>query len=205
MKYLFILLLLTGCGSEAETAPVIVETPGAVKISHRGYDENKLSGFVAAVNDGYTILETDVRLRDGVPVLLHDDVDCDDCSNLESLLVFAQDNGITLFIEFKENAAIDLSLELINKYNVDVVLASFYYKDLIYINSISNYSLGYISEGNIDWSALPVIDYLIISQNNIDQCIDGVKCAAWTITNNEQYEKVKLNADYVIEDKYQTK
>ncbi len=200
MKYLFILLLLTGCN--AKTAYVATEKNEAVKVSHRGYDENKLSGFVAAVNDGYKVLETDVRLRNGKPVLLHDDIDCEDCSSLESLLVFAQDSGVKLFIEFKERAAIDLSLKLIGEYNVDVVLISFSASDLIYINSISNYPLGFITSKNYDLAKLPTIDYLIISKSNIDKCVDVIKCVAWTITSKEQHDKVKLSVDYIIEDKY---
>ena len=202
MKYLFILLLLSGCGSNTETKEeVVIKKSEAVKISHRGYNENRIDGFSSAIYSGYKILEADVRLRNGIPVLLHDDIYCE-CDTLESLLILARDNGIKLFIEFKETAAIDSSLELISQYNVDVVLTSFSSKDLNYINSVSNYELGYISEGSVDWSSLPTIDYLIINQNHIDQCIDGVKCAAWTITNQEQYNKIKLKVDYVIENKY---
>lgn len=195
MKYIFIILLLAGC------EPIEVTGDAAVKVSHRGYGENSIDGFASAIYSGYKILETDVRLRGGVPVLLHDDVNCP-CDTLESLLILASDNGVKLFIEFKESAAIDPSLELISKYNVDVVLASFKAKDLNYINSVSNYSLAYISGGKVDWDALPVIDYLMINQNHIDQCIEGVKCAAWTITNKAQYDKIKYLVDYVIEDRY---
>ena len=199
MKFIFlILILITGCNAETES----LEKKEAVKISHRGYEENKLPGFIAAFNDGYGILETDVRLRGGKPVLLHDDVDCDDCSSLERLLMFAQGNSVILFIELKERAAIDLSLELISSYNVDVVLTSFSASDLVYINSVSNYPLGFITSKDYDLSKLPVIDYLIISQSNIDKCIEGIKCVAWTITNKEQYDKIKLSVDYVVEDKY---
>ena len=202
MKYLFILLLLSGCGSNTEVKEeVVINKPEAVKISHRGYNENRIDGFASAIYSGYKILEADVRLRNGIPVLLHDDVDCE-CDTLESLLILSRDNGVKLFVEFKEKSAIDASLELISKYNVDVVLTSFNSKDLNYINSVSNYELGYISEGSVDWPALPAIDYLIINQNHIDQCIDGVKCAAWTITNQKQYNKIKLKVDYVIEDRY---
>ena len=201
MKYIFIILLLAGCNSNTETKEVVMVEPVAVKVSHRGYNENRIDGFASAIYAGYKVLETDVRLRGGVPVLLHDDIDCD-CDTLESLLILASDNGIKLFIEFKERAAIDSSLELISKYNVDVVLASFSSKDLNYINSVSNYSLGYITGGNVDWSVLPAIDVLMISKNHIDECIEGVKCAAWTISNQSQYDKIKLLVDYVIEDKY---
>lgn len=197
MKYLFIVLFLFGCDSQEVNEPT-----EAVKISHRGYDENKLGGFKAAINDNYTILEADIRLRGGIPVLIHDDIDCGNCDALESLLMLASDNGVTLFLEFKERAAIDLSLDLINQYNVDVVLTSFSYNDLIYINSVSNYSLGYISGGGVDWDKLPIIDYLIINQNHIDECVAMVKCVAWTITNQEQHDKISHKVDYVIEDRY---
>ena len=90
--YIFIYLLLSGCQPEQYNGPV------AEKISHRGYDENKINGFIEAINDGYSILEADVRLRNNTPTLLHDDKACSDCSTLSELLELAQNKGIILFL-----------------------------------------------------------------------------------------------------------
>lgn len=189
-------LFLISCG-ESSTPKNL---PLAELISHRGLNENKLDGFQAAIVYGYRFLEADVRIRDGIPVLLHDDIECLDCTTLVDLLVLAEQKGITLFLEFKEFRAIDESLKLISQYNVDVVLISDDADDLIYINSVSNYSLGYITLSDFDLTSLPSIDYLFIYHSHVNKCLKEIKCVAWTITKYKQYNKVKYKVDYVIAD-----
>lgn len=103
-------------------------------------------------------------------------------------------------MEFKEFRAIDESLKLISQFNVDVVLISTVADDLIYINSVSNYSLGYITLSDFDLANLPSIDYLLIYHSDINKCLEEIKCVAWTITKKKQYNKVKYKVDYVIAD-----
>ncbi|TWX56955.1 glycerophosphodiester phosphodiesterase [Colwellia hornerae] len=191
-------LLLLSCGGDD------VNAPEAEKISHRGYNENRLDGFVAAINDGFKFIETDIRIREGKPILLHDDVECSDCTHLAELLALAQNNDVTLFLEFKESEAIDVSLQIISQYNVDVVLSSFKVSDLVYINSISDYSLAFITSSYYDLANLPSIDYLIINQVNIDKCVATIKCVAWTIHNGIQYYDVMYKVDYVMVDHYRS-
>lgn len=190
------LLFLMSCGGSSTSQ----NSPLAELISHRGLNENKLDGFQAAIVYGYRFLEADVRIREGIPVLLHDDIECLDCTNLVDLLVLAEQKGVTLFLEFKEFRAIDESLNLINQFNVDVVLISNDADDLIYINAISNYSLGYITLSDYDLSSLPSIDYLLIYYSQVNKCFEGIKCVAWTIKKNKQFNKVKYKVDYVIAD-----
>lgn len=189
-------LLLISCGESSTSKNLSL----AELISHRGLNENKLDGFQAAIVYGYRFLEADVRIRDGIPILLHDDIECLDCSTLVDLLELAEQEGVTLFLEFKEFRAIDESLKLINQFNVDVVLISNDADNLIYINSVSNYSLGYITLSDYDLTNLPSIDYLLINHPHINKCLEGIKCVAWTITKYKQYNKVKHKVDYVIAD-----
>ena len=181
-------------------------------ISHRGYNENKLDGFKAAIKDGYTILEVDIRLRNNKPVLLHDNIDCSDCTELVELLKLAEDKNIQLFLEFKELKAINPSLELITQYNVDVVLISFSVEHLIHLNSLSNYPLGLISNENFSLQEAPAIDYLVIHHLHIDKCIEDILCAAWGISHKnpfdknessgDRFNKIKHQVDYLIIDRY---
>ena len=176
------------------------DLPLAELVSHRGLNENKLDGFRAAIIYGYRFVEADVRIRDGIPVLLHDNIQCSDCTTLVELLELAEQKEITLFLEFKEFKAINESLELISQFNIDVVLLSNDVDDLIYINSVSNYELGYITLSDYDLTSLPSIDYLLVSHSHINKCIEGIKCVAWTVTNKKQYDKIKYKVDYVIAD-----
>ena len=196
-NFCVILLFLIGCGTDK-----VAEGPVAEQISHRGYNDNKLNGFISAIQDGFTKLEADVRLREEKPVLLHDNIPCSYCTPLVDLLELAQNNNTTLFLEFKEFKAIPISLELINKYNVNVVLTSFNLEHLTYINSTSNYSLGFITNEHFNLEDLPLIDYLIINQEHTNKCIPYIKCIAWDIKNNKQYNRVKYNVDFIIVDKY---
>lgn len=191
-----LLLLLMSCG-ESSTSK---DLPLAELISHRGLNENKFDGFHAAIVYGYRLLEADVRIRNGIPVLLHDDIECLDCTALVDLLELAEQEEVTLFLEFKEFKAIDASLALISQFNVDVVLISNNANDLIYINSVSNYSLGYITLSDYDLASLPSIDYLLIDHQQVNKCLDGIKCVAWTVTKRKQFDKIKHKVDYVITD-----
>ncbi|GAA0815249.1 hypothetical protein GCM10009111_13280 [Colwellia asteriadis] len=207
IKYttVFLLLLLSSCGGD-KTEPIIkryIESSSVAKlISHRGYNNNQLNGFYSAIKDGFTRLEVDVRLRNGQAVLLHDDIDCANCSTLIELLDLAQNKAITLFIEFKELEAIEISLELLNKYNVDIVLTSFQTEHLKYLNAISNHSLGFVTNEHFNLENLPSIDYLIINRNYIDKCLALIKCVAFDVSNQNQLDKVKYKVDYVIIDNF---
>jgi glycerophosphoryl diester phosphodiesterase len=194
ISLLFLLLISCGESSSSKNLPI------AELVSHRGLNENKLDGFLAAIIYGYRFVEADVRIRDGIPILLHDDIDCLDCTTLVELLELAEQKDITLFLEFKEFKAIDESLELISQFNLDVVLLSNDADALIYINSVSNYSLGYITLSDYDLTSLPSIDYLLIDHSHIDKCVEGIKCVAWTVTKKNQYDKLKYKVDYVIAD-----
>jgi len=193
---LLLLFLLNGC--EAKQSP----QPVAELISHRGYNNNKLDGFVTAIQDGFSILETDIRLRNEEPVLLHDNIACSNCTTLVELLELAQDKGVVLFLEFKEFKAIEPSLKLISQYSVDVVLTSFNSEHLKYINSLSNHSLGFITTEHFSLEYLPVLDYVIINRLHIDKCPAFIKCVAWGVYNKKQFNQVKYKVDYAIIDKY---
>ena len=147
-------------------------------------------------------METDVRLRNGQAVLLHDNVDCTNCPQLIELLELAQSKGITLFIEFKEFKAIDISLELLSKYNVEVVLTSFEPAHLKYLNASSNYSLGLITNESFDLENLPWVDYLLIQYMHIDKCPALIECVAWGISNKSQLNEIKYKADYAVIDRF---
>jgi glycerophosphoryl diester phosphodiesterase len=188
--------LLNGCNSNQENAPI------AERISHRGYDENKISGFITAIQDGYTILESDVRLRDEEPILLHNNEACSDCSSLAELLDLALAHNIKLIIEFKEFKAIRPSLELISQYNVDVVLTSFNKDHLTYINANSNHSLGFITHENYNLDELPIIDYLLINQLHIKKCTKQVTCIAWGVHTQKQFNQVKYKVGLAITDRF---
>ena len=186
------LLVVSGCG---DTYPDEAE-----KISHRGYGDNSIKGFELAIADGFKMIEADVRLR-GEPVLLHDDIEAV-ADTLESLLLLSESSGVKLFIEFKDYASITPSLELISKYNVDVVLTSFNVAHLKLINSVSNYPLGYITNKEFNLAELPPIDYLIISQAHVERCPDFIYCVAWTIKTQSQLDAVKHKADFVMVDRF---
>jgi len=193
----FVFLLLTACNSNKETGPI------AERISHRGYNDNKMDGFIAAITDGYNMLETDVRLRDEIPILLHNnDERCSDCNNLSALLELAQKSGVKLFIEFKEFKAISPSLKLISQYNVDVVLTSFNKEHLIYLNTNANYSLGFITEDSFELSELPPIDYLLINRQYVNKCPEEIVCVAWGVHSKKQFNSIKYKVDFAITDQF---
>jgi len=174
----------------ALTLTACTNANSAMQISHRGYDENKISGFIEAVFDGFDYLETDVRLRNGEIVLLHDDVACSDCDKLSTLLSFARHYNVTVFIEVKEYEAIEKTVEIVNRYD-DVILISFDTKTLIKLNSMTNYPLGLVTSDakNVD-EVSSIIDWVFISKNYVDNCVSYLKCAAWTISNDADLDLV---------------
>lgn len=191
------LFFLAACNSNKENGPI------AERISHRGYNENKINGFVAAITDGYKMLETDVRLRDETPILLHNnDERCANCNDLSTLLELAQIHNVKLFLEFKEFKAIAPSLALINQYNIDVVLTSFNKEHLIYLNTNANYSLGFITDDNFELSELPPIDYLLINRLHVNKCPEKIVCVAWGVHTKKQFDSIKYNVGFAITDRF---
>lgn len=193
-KLLLICFTLTACDSDARTT---------VKVSHKGYEDNKLSGFVSAINDGFTILGTDVRLRDGEVVLLHDDVECTECDTLDELMLLAESNGVTLWVETKEREVVLPALSIAYNYNVNVMFTSFTLNDLKIISENSSYDTGLIK--NSGWLPLYTdlyLDWLIIGKNNTYQCPPFKPCAAWTIKTQAEYDALDGDVNAIIMDEF---
>lgn len=186
--------------TEIKTIKEPVVGPTSLLISHRGYNQNRIDGYIDAINDGFTIIETDLRLRNGEVVLLHDDVECNDCNTLDEILQLATDKGVSVWVEFKEREAVTLGLEILSQYNVDVVLSSFDRDALIDINAASNYATGFLTRDDNNIDDIPFIDWLIIDKDNYELCIDGLKCAVWTIKTQAEFDKYNGIVDALIMD-----
>ena len=98
------------------------DPPTPLVIGHRGcageLPENTLASFERGLSAGAVILETDVHLtRDGVPVLIHDDV-VDRCTEGRGRVAIVQTpdstNGYTAVIQIEDtkSGSDDYELEL---------------------------------------------------------------------------------------------
>lgn len=193
-----VLIFALLCGCQDNTVKLEYSATSYLKVSHRGYQENSIKGFESAIIDGYTHLETDVRLRDGELVLLHDNIECYDCDALESLLVLAEQHNITLWVELKEIQAIEKGLALISKYNVNVILMSFDIEAIKIIASSSNHSVGWITYNTDNLPDIEkAIDWIVIEKSKYKLCVDYIKCAIWTVTDKD---KIPAGIDAVITD-----
>ena len=193
---------VTSCGGSKDTSKVPSAPPVAVdnlqptqtpvedskplKVAHRGLYENTIDGFIYSIEQGYTILETDVRLWRGELILAHDKGPCPDCATLFELLNLAQHEDVSLWIEFKETRAIDPALALISQYNIEVLLTSYKVSDLEYLNSASDYPLGYITYPSNQ--EVPFVDWILA--NDASYCTEFQKCGIWTIKSQQDFDIV---------------
>lgn len=194
LKFLPLFLVLSCSGYELKNT---------VKVSHRGYAENTVSGFSQAINDGYDYVETDVRLRNGEAVLLHDDVPCNDCDELSTLLGLAQHRLVTVFIEIKELEVIEKAVDVVNSYFANVVFISFDPQTLITLNAITNHPLGLITNSGENITTVSgIIDWVVIHKNYVQNCDVNLKCVVWTIINQSEFDSFNGNVDAIIMDRF---
>lgn len=176
-----------------------------LKVSHRGYPENTVVGAWNAFLDGYPAIEVDVRLRNGVAVLLHDDIPCSNCDTLSSLLNFARNYNMTVFAEIKESAVVQEAANVVNKSLADVILISYGAGNLTRLNSMTNYPLGLITyDGQNIPGVESFIDWIVINKAHADKCDDypNLKCAVGTIVNQAEFNTFNGTVDALIMDQF---
>ena len=221
LLFICVCLLLSACETASLelviTEPVIVETVTvetvtvetvAVEfVSHRGIysDDNTLQGFYNAINLGFDSIEVDIRMHNGVVVLAHDKtIDGVAYETLESLLYFASNNNVKLWIETKEYRAVAPTMSQLSAYNLDVVFFSYRQADIDLAISIDpEITTGILitRESQLDdvidaeWVALPH-QFVIVNYDKIKH----LNIAAWTIKKQSEYDDVKDYVDAIISD-----
>ena len=208
IKYLLILFLLVGCGQDsADTVtPELVEAVDVELVAHRGIGDpdNTIASFTNALNLGFTSLETDLRMQGESVVLAHDKtISNQEYLSLKDFLIFASNNDARAWLEAKETETIKPMIELLRMHNLDVVFFSLRQSDLDLAKSLMpDITTGLlitreeqISNIRADW----VVIYHPFIERNYEK-IKHLKIAAWTFTEQQQYDGVSHLIDAAITD-----
>ena len=204
-------LTLTACDDSSTPVvapveqPVVVEPQGMELVSHRGIDapDNTIEGFTNALNFGFTSIEMDLRMHNGVVVLAHDKtIDGVVYETLEDTLLFVSNADVKVWLEAKETAVITPVIEMLEQYNLDVVFMSGNKHDVDLIKELSDLETGRIvgsataiSTVEADWI---VIRHTLVLDNYDD--IKHFKIAAWTFRTQQEFDDVKDYIDAAISD-----
>lgn len=208
LLFFFFITLLCGCGqSEQESTRIATPDNSVVElVSHRGIHaaDNTIDGFYNAINLGFDSVETDLRMKGGIVVLAHDKaIKGKTYAALNDFLLFASNNNVKIWIEAKETEVIKPTLDMLSQYNLEVNFISYRQSDLDLIKSINpDVETGLIiakAEQVESISAEWVVIEKSLIKGNHDK-IKHLKVAAWTITNQSEYDDIKHLIDAVISD-----
>ena len=205
-----LIVVISGCGgSEVIEQKATEQKATAIQfelVAHRGIGDpdNTIVSFTNALNLGFTSLETDLRMQGESVVLAHDKtINNQEYLSLKDFLIFASNNDARVWLEAKETETIKPMIELLRMHNLDVVFFSLRQSDLDLAKSLMpDITTGLlitreeqISNIRADWVAI----YHPFIERNYEK-IKHLKIAAWTFTEQQQYDGVSHLIDAAITD-----